>query len=73
VLYDRPNTDDQITGGNIQFSDGTSVTVGSLPNTGTAYTLTFTAKTVTTFKLNITSGSSTTQNVGLAEIQVYNS
>ena len=73
VLYDRPNTDDQITGGNIQFSDGTSITVGSLPNTGTAYTLTFTAKTVTTLKLNITSVSSTTGNVGLAEIQVYNS
>jgi hypothetical protein len=72
VLYDRPNTADQITGGNIAFSDGTSIAVGSLPNAGTAYTLTFPAKTVTTLQLNITSVSSTTENVGLSEIQVYN-
>ena len=31
VLYDRPNLNDQITGGNIQFSDRSSVTVGTLP------------------------------------------
>jgi F5/8 type C domain len=72
VLYDRPNANDQITGGNIAFSDGTSIAVGSLPNAGTAYTLTFPAKTVTTLQLNITSVSSTTENVGLSEIQVYN-
>jgi F5/8 type C domain len=72
VLYDRPNTNDQITGGNIQFSDGSSVTVGTLPNNGSAYILTFAAKTVTSLRLNITSVSSSTQNVGLAEIQVYN-
>src|SRR5262249_28375601 len=71
VLYDRPNARDQITGGNIAFSDGSSVAVGSLPNDGSAYTLTFAAKTVTTLQLNITSVSSTTENVGLAEIQVY--
>ena len=71
VLYDRPNASDQITGGNIAFSDGSSVAVGSLPNDGSAYTLTFPAKTVTTLQLNITSVSSTTENVGLAEIQVY--
>ncbi len=72
VLYDRPNLNDQITGGNIQFSDGTSIPVGTLPNNGTAYTLTFTAKTVTSLQLNITSVSPTTSNIGLAEIQVYN-
>ena len=71
VLYDRPNANDQITGGNIPFSDGSSITVGTLPNNGSASTLTFAAKTVTTLQLNITSVSSTTQNVGLAEIQVY--
>src|SRR5208282_2748837 len=71
VLYDRPNLNDQITGGNISFSDGSSVPVGTLPNNGAAYILTFTAKTVTSLQLNITSVSSSTQNVGLAEIQVY--
>jgi LmbE family N-acetylglucosaminyl deacetylase len=73
VLYDRPNGNDQITGGNIQFSDGSTVNVGTLPNDGSAYTLTFAAKTVTSLQLNITSVSASTQNVGLAEIQVYNS
>ena len=71
VLHDRPNANDQITGGTIQFSDGTSITVGTLPNDGTGLTLTFAAKTVTSLQLNITSVSPATQNVGLSEIQVY--
>src|SRR5437660_12616684 len=29
VLYDRPNLSDQITGGNIQFSDGSSITISA--------------------------------------------
>ena len=71
VLYDRPNLNDQITGGNITFSDGSQVTVGTLPNGGAGSAITFTAKTVTSLQLNITSVSSSTSNVGLAEIQVY--
>ena len=71
MLYDRPNLSDQITGGNIKFSDGSSVTVPSLNNDGSATTVSFAAKTVTSLKLNITAVSATTQNVGLAEIQVY--
>ena len=43
----------------------------ALPNDGSAVTLNFAANTVTTLQLNITSVSATTQNVGLAEIQVY--
>jgi peptidoglycan/xylan/chitin deacetylase (PgdA/CDA1 family) len=72
VLYDRPNLNDQITGGTIQFSDGSSIPVPALPNDGSAHTLSFTAKTVTSLQLNITSVSTTTQNTGLAEIQAYN-
>jgi hypothetical protein len=71
VLYDRPNLNDQITAGNIQFSNGSSVAVGTLPNNGSASTLTFAARSVTWLQLNITAVSSSTQNVGLAEIQVY--
>ena len=71
VLYDRPNLSDQITGGNIKFSDGSSVTVPTLNNDGTAVTLSFPAKTVTSLQLNITAVSASTQNVGLSEIQVY--
>ena len=73
MLYDRPNLNDQITGGTITFSDGTSIAVGTLPNNGAACTLTFPAKTETTIQLTITSVSATTTNVGLAEIQVYDS
>ena len=71
VLYDRPNLSDQITGGTIQFSDGSSVPVGPLNNNGTAVTISFPAKTITSLQLNITSVSPSTKNVGLAEIQVY--
>jgi LmbE family N-acetylglucosaminyl deacetylase len=73
VLYDRPNTNDQITGGNIAFSDGSSITIGALNNSGAATVFTFPNKTITTLQLNITSVSSTTQNVGLSEIQVFGS
>jgi len=71
VLYDRPNLVDQITSGNIQFSDGSSVTIGTLNNNGSAVPITFSAKTITSLQLNITSVSASTQNVGLSEIQVY--
>ncbi len=72
ILYDRPNTNDQITGGNIQFSDGSSITISALNNNGSATTFTFAAKTFTSLQLNITSVSASTENVGLSEIQVYN-
>ena len=48
------------------------IAVGTLPNNGAAHTLTFPAKTATSLQLNITAVSGTTTNVGLAEIQVYN-
>jgi hypothetical protein len=73
VLYDRPNLNDRITGGNIKFSDGSSIKISALNNNGSATTFTFANKTITSLTLNITSVSSTTQNVGLAEIQVYGS
>lgn len=71
VLYDRPNLDDQVTGGTLTFSDGSTVNVPTLNNDGTATTVTFPAKTTTTILFTITSVSSTTQNIGLAEIMVY--
>jgi hypothetical protein len=71
VLHDRPNLSDQITAGTIQFSDGSAITVPALANDGSATTLTFPAKTVTSLQLNITAVSASTQNIGLSEIQVY--
>ena len=71
VLYDRPNPNDQITGGTIQFSDGSTVNIGPLNNDGSATAVSFSARTITSLQLNITSVSPTTRNVGLAEIQVF--
>lgn len=71
VLYDRPNSNDRITSAVLEFSDGTSVQTGSLVNSGTATPVTFSARTITSVRLNITGVASTTQNVGLAEIEVW--
>ncbi|WP_189334550.1 DUF7402 domain-containing protein [Actinoplanes ianthinogenes] len=70
VLYDRPNTNDQITGGTLKFSDGSTVTVPALPNTGGGYTVSFPKRITTSVIFTVTKVSSTTRNVGLAEIQV---
>jgi hypothetical protein len=41
VLFDRPNSDDQVISGTLTFSDGTSVQVGTLDNGGGALTVSF--------------------------------
>ena len=71
VLYDRPNLNDQVTAGTLTFSDGSSLATGTLANDGSATPLTFSARTVTSVTLTVTAVSATTQNVGLAEMQVY--
>ncbi|WP_336628960.1 MULTISPECIES: DUF7402 domain-containing protein [unclassified Microbacterium] len=77
VLYDRPNSDDQITGGTLTFSDGSSVAVGALTNTsGSAGSaagvpVTFPARTVTWARLTVDKVSATTHNVGLAEFEAW--
>ncbi len=71
VLYDRPNLDDQITAATITFSDGSTLSTGTLPNNGSAQTVTFATKTITWFKLTVNSVSGTTHNIGLAEIEVW--
>jgi len=73
VLYDRPNSTEQITSATLSFSDGSSVAVGALNNDGTAVTVNFSARTVTSLTLTVTGVSSTSQNIGLAEIEVYGS
>ena len=67
VLYDRPNTIDQVTGGTLVFSDGTTVAVDALPNDGTAKTVTFPARNVTWVQFDITTA---TGLPGLSEIEV---
>jgi hypothetical protein len=71
VLYDRPNSSDQVLGGTLSFSDGSTVAVGALTNSGSAVTVSFTPRSVTSVTFTVNSVSATTRNVGLAEIQVY--
>ncbi len=71
VLHDRPNLNDQITAASISFSDGSTLSLGALANDGSAVIVTFPAKTITGLELNVSSVSGTTQNVGLAEIEVW--
>ena len=69
TLYDRPNSSDQITTASLSFSDNSVVPIGALPNNGTPLTVKFAAKATTSVRLTITGVSSTTTNIGLAEIQ----
>lgn len=70
VLYDRPNTNDRILTGTLTFSDGKTVAVGNLYNSGSATVITFPAKTTNSLKLTIKTVSNKTTNVGLAEMEV---
>lgn len=73
ALFDRPNTEDQITGATLVLGDGGgSFPVGALDNTGASGTvITFSPRQVSWLRLDITRVSTTTDDVGLAEIQVY--
>jgi len=72
ILYDRPNTYDRVLSGTLSFSDGTTASVGSLPNDGTPLQLNLSAaKTTSWIKFTVNSVSSTTSNIGLSEIEVF--
>ena len=71
VLYDRPNSNDQVTGGTLTFSDHTSVDVPELPNDGSPLTVSFPAVSTTSLLFTVTSVSESTGAVGLAEIQAW--
>ncbi|RYX81201.1 DUF5110 domain-containing protein [bacterium] len=70
VLFDRPNTTDDITGGVLTFSDGSTIEVGSLSNTeGTE--VRFPAKTINWVSFKVTSVKGGTINAGLSEFAVF--
>ena len=71
VLYDRPNAKDQITGGVLTFSDGSTVAVPALDNAGLATSISFPDTATTSVRLTVTTVSGTTRNVGLAEFQAF--
>src|SRR5688572_4548912 len=69
VLHDRINTEDQVLGGTLTFSDGSSITVGNLANDGAAVQFDFAAKNVMWVRFTVTSARG--GNIGLAEFEVY--
>ena len=71
VLVDRPNLVDQVTGGTLVFSEGSTVLTGVLANNGSPVTISFPARTTRSIRLVVTSVSPTTQNIGLAEFETY--
>ncbi|SCV68200.1 BQ2448_321 [Microbotryum intermedium] len=71
ILYDRPNLNDQITGGFVTFSDGSTVPIPALANAGTATPVNFAGRATTSVTLTVASVSSTTSNIGLSEWQIY--
>jgi hypothetical protein len=70
TLFDRPNADDNVLSGTLTFSDGSSVSVGALTNSGAAVPVSFTARSVTWVRFTVNSVSGNTYNVGLAEFEV---
>lgn len=73
VLFDRPNLSDQILGGSLTFNDANStvVAVPALANAGTNTTVSFPSLSASTLLFTVTAISSSTNNPGLGEIQVY--
>ncbi|GEM_PF-2752881 len=68
VLYDRSNPADNVNGGTLSFSDGTSLYVAGIPTWGEARIITFAWKDVQWVKFQAEGG--TGSNGGLAEISV---
>ncbi|MCF7553813.1 PIG-L family deacetylase [Pseudonocardia sp. WMMC193] len=69
VLCDRPNAADQVLSGTLTFSDGSTVAVGALVNTGEPTVVDFPARTVDRVRFTVDTVSDSTRAVGLAEIQ----
>jgi hypothetical protein len=74
-LFDRPNPLDQVTGGKLEFSDGTSMALEQpLPdNAAQGLEIALESKAVTWVKFTVTSVKPGSQNIGLAEIAVFSS
>lgn len=71
-LFDRPNLNDQVTSGEITFSDGTKVPVGALTNDASQGTeVRFPARSVTWLQFKVTGVKPSTENFGLSEIVVF--
>jgi hypothetical protein len=72
-LFDRPNPLDQVTGGILEFSDGSSVELEKrLPNNAmSGLEIAFPEKTVSWLKFRVTAVKPGSTDIGLAEIGVF--
>lgn len=70
-LFDRPNGADQVTGGVLTFSDGSTVEVPALDNWGEATEVAFSPRSTTSLRFTVTSVGDWTSNIGLSEIEVF--
>ena len=74
ILYDRPNPNDHVMSGELEFSDGTIIRTNILPNDGAALSIPVKlSNSVQWVKFSISSVSSETNSIGLAEIEVMGS
>ncbi len=71
-LFDRPNAIDQVTGGMLVFSDGSTVTTGPLPDDAKqGLEVAFQPREITWLAFIVTSAKNGTANVGLSELAVW--
>ena len=69
LVYDRPNSEDQVLAATIAFDDGSTIAVGELANDGkTPAKVTFPPRKVKSLTLKVDKVSNTTQNAGISEI-----
>ncbi|WP_157181345.1 glycoside hydrolase domain-containing protein [Actinopolymorpha alba] len=68
VVYDRPGIDD-VHGGTLSFSDGSTVRIDGVPTNGSAKRVSFDQKTFEWVRFQVEGGSG--PNVGLLEFEVY--
>ncbi len=73
VLHDRVNPSDNVTEATLTFDDAVPVPAGALPADGTAREVTFPPVAARRLRITIANTTPGTQNVGLAEVKVYES
>jgi LmbE family N-acetylglucosaminyl deacetylase len=74
LIYDRPNPSDQITSAEVLLSDGTLEKRSQMFDGKNVEIITFASpKTVTSIEFKVSDVSVSTVNIGLAEIEVFNS
>ncbi len=73
-LFDRPNDLDQITGGMLVFSDGSTIPTGALPDDAKqGLAVSFAPRKARWMAFLVTAVKPTSQNIGLSEIAVFRS